>query len=146
MKRKDRYRRPTLTSSVSPARNRVFNIGSAFDSFGLVIFDYVADKAKTVSSDSSNDLLVRSIVPKRASRRMNAGVERRVGYDTSLPDAVENLMLAYYAVAVLDQKSQEPENLGLDMAKLPLAPQFKTVRIESEIFEIEDQLQWPRRK
>jgi hypothetical protein len=63
-------------------------------------------------------------------RRVDARAQRRLGYDTTVPDGGEEVVLRHDTVSVTDQKFDEIEDLRFDGYGHFPAPQFAPAGIE----------------
>jgi hypothetical protein len=72
------------------------------------------DEAEPAFVQGADQALILAGVADGAPRRADPRAERRLRDDTSLPDGVDQLVLAHHSSAVPDQVEQEVENLRLD--------------------------------
>ena len=71
--------------------------------------------------------------------------ERGIGNNTAVPDVLDQIVLAHYAVTVANEIEQKIENLRIDGDEIGAPAQFLSVDINCVIFEFIDQTIFLRR-
>src|SRR5262249_59409423 len=105
----------------------------------------VADEAKPALVQGANQGLVIAAVPERAAGRADAGAERGLRDDAALPDRLDQLVLAYDALAILHEVNDQVEHLRLDMDDRAGTPQLVPSDIDLEVGKTEIQ-EYPHAK
>jgi hypothetical protein len=98
----------------------------------------LGDEAKPAARDGPDKTLRCAVVADRAARRVYPTGERSVRDDPSVPNRLENLILADHAIAVGSQIDQKVEYLGLHMDSAPAEPELATGRVEFAALEPDD--------
>ena len=73
-----------------------------------------AHKPDALAQDGADQALLLAVVVERGAGCVDAAAQRRLGNDTSLPNAGNQVVLADNAVAVVDQILQQVKHLGFD--------------------------------
>ena len=71
-----------------------------------------------------------AVVAERPAHRVDPGRNCRFRHDQPAPDPPQEVVLADHAVAVLDEKGQQVEDLGFQVDKLGAATQFAALDVE----------------
>src|SRR5262245_15601000 len=87
----------------------------------------------------ANEALIVAAVAQRPPRSTDAGAERCVGDETTLPNCFDQLILAHDSVAMLDEVDDQIEDLRLDVNNGAGSPQFMPSYIDFEACEAEVQ-------
>ena len=86
-----------------------------------------------------NHKLLVSIVANGAPRRADAGAQRCLGDDTTLPNGLDKLVLAYNSIAIPDEVNEQIEHLWLDADNLTTSAQLMPPKIDFKLGEAEIQ-------
>ena len=70
-----------------------------------------------------------------AASDIQAGRQRRIGYNTPIPDGADEVILADDALPVADQVIEQVEDLGRDGDDVRAAMQLAPVSVERELLE-----------
>jgi hypothetical protein len=92
------------------------------------------DKADAPTEQGFDQPLFEAVIADRAARSIDPACQRGFRDGAPLPNGRKQLVLAHYALAVLDQIHQKVEDLRLDRHELSRATQFATGRIERTHF------------
>ena len=103
-----------------------------------VTFD-ITDKTKPTLMQRANETLVVAAIAERAPGRADARAQRRLRDDASLPNRLEELVLAHDSIAVADEVNKEVEHLRLDVNDRAGAPHLLSCEVDLEIGEAEIQ-------
>ena len=118
--------------------HRVFRRNSCFDRVSgrrrAVTFD-VTDETKPTLVQRANETLVIAAVAERAPGRADARAQRRLRDDASLPNRLEELVLAHDSIAVADEVNKEVEHLRLDVNDRAGVPHLLSCEVDLEIGE-----------
>jgi hypothetical protein len=96
-----------------------------------------ADEAEALAGQGSYQPLVLAIVPHRLARGIDAAGQGRFRHHPSLPDGLDEVVLADHAVAVLHQVGQQVEHLRLDLEAFLPAQELAPAGIQHMIGEVE---------
>jgi hypothetical protein len=105
----------------------------------LLTGGYLANEAEAPAWKRANENLALTSIAKCASRRIDARVHGGIGDDASLPNCIDQLLLADDAVAVLDEIGKQGENLRFHADWTVFAYEFQEFGIQSEAAESVDQ-------
>jgi len=118
--------------------HRVFQGDACFDRVSgrrsTITFD-VTDETKPTPMQRANKTLTVAAVAERAPGRADAGAQRRLRDDASLPNRLEELVLAHDSIAVADEVNKEVEHLRLDVNDRAGAPHLLSCEVDVEIGE-----------
>src|SRR6266478_8121236 len=118
--------------------HRAFQGNPCFDRVSgrrrAVTFD-VTDETKPTLVRRANEALVIAAVAERAPGRADARAQRRLRDDASLPNRLEELVLAHDSIAVADEVNKEVEHLRLDVNDRAGAPHLLSCEVDLEIGE-----------
>jgi len=98
-------------------------------------FAHGSHEADSLSRQRLDQALAVTAVADGAAGHVDAGEQRRVRDDASIPDVRNQVILADDALPVLDQIHQQVEDLGLDRHRDIAAAQFVRPHVERIIFE-----------
>ena len=98
-------------------------------------FTYCSDKAEALSRQCFDEPLFLATVTNCASSSIQAGRECCFGYDTALPDGVDQVVLADDMLPVADQVVQQVEDLWRDSNQFSAATQLAAVGVENVVLE-----------
>ena len=87
----------------------------------------------------ANESLVVAAVAECAPSSADAGAQRRLRDDASLPNRLEELVLAHDSIAVANEVNKEVEHLRLDVNDRAGAPHLLSCEVNLEIGEAEVQ-------
>ena len=96
----------------------------------------VADEAKALACDGADHGLILAAVADRLAGGVDSAGQRGFGDDAAIPDSLDQVVLADDPLAVLDQKDQEVEHLGLDGYSFAGAGQFAEVDIKHMVGKV----------
>jgi hypothetical protein len=85
--------------------------------------------------DGADHPLLAAVVAEHAPRRLDAGRERRLGYETGTPHLLEQLLLRDEPIAVGHQVADDLEDLRLDVDRSTVAPELEGLEVELDISE-----------
>ena len=108
------------------------------------ILAQLVDKAEALARNGADQPLLTAAVAESAARRVDAARHCRVGNDPSVPDRIEQIVLADDALAFAHQIVDQVEDLRFDRDQRIRAPKLAAVGIEREILKMERQ-SGPRR-
>ena len=91
---------------------------------------------KAASLNRPDEFLVFSTFTDGAPRGIDTTVQGRIGYDSSLPDMLDEFVLADHAVGVLREVDKQIEDLGLHVDRPLGTTQFAPGPIKREVAEI----------
>jgi hypothetical protein len=94
-----------------------------------------ANEAKTLSWQRLDEALFFPGIADRASGSIEAGGQRHIGHDASIPDGVHEIVFADDALPVPDQVIEQIENLRCGRNDVGTAMQLAAVGVESVILE-----------
>jgi hypothetical protein len=97
----------------------------------------LADESESALMLGANEVLIVAAVAQRPPRSTDAGAERRLGDETTLPNCLDQLILAHDSVAMLDEVNDQIEDLRLDANNRAGSPQFMPRDIDFEACEAE---------
>ena len=121
---------------------RVFQGNSCLDRVSgrrrAVTFD-VTHETKPTLMQRANETLVVAAVAERAPGRADARAQCRLRDDASLPNRLEELVLAHDSIAVANEVNKEVEHLRLDVNDRAGAPHLLSCEVNLEIGEAEVQ-------
>src|SRR5262245_346492 len=122
--------------------HRVFQDDSCFDRVSgrrrTIPFD-VTDETKPTLAQRANTRLTVAAVGERAPGRADAGTQRRLRDDASLPNRLEEFVLAHDSIAVPNEVNEEVEYLRLDVNGRAGAPHLLSCDVNLEIGKAEIQ-------
>jgi len=95
--------------------------------------NYRAHESKALAWNRSDKLLVGTSIANRLARGIDAAGQRRIRDNSPTPDLVNQVILADHSIAILEQKYQEVEDLGLDGDAPPAAAQLAQICIKCMI-------------
>src|SRR5581483_6904970 len=91
---------------------------------------HLTDEAKALARHRADQLLVAAVVVDRLAHGVDPAGQGRFGHDASVPDLVEQFVLADHAIAVLDEIEQNVEHLRLQRDALAGAAQLPPIDIK----------------
>src|SRR5215207_6600325 len=95
----------------------------------------VGDEAEPALVEGANERLIVSVVAERLARSVDPTRERRHRDDPSIPNGVEDLVLADDPLSVAEQEDEEVEDLRLDMHGRSRPTQLLARDVQLAIFE-----------
>ena len=101
------------------------------------------NEAKSSSRHRANDFLTFPIVADCASRGVHTAADRRLRYDSAVPEPIDEFILFDDLVPVFDQQSQQIERLGLYRDPRTFSAQLEQPRIQLEGTKFEYQSAFP---
>jgi hypothetical protein len=99
----------------------------------------LSNKSESTLTLRANEALIVAAVAQRPPRSTDAGAERCLGDETTLPNLLDQLILAHDSVAMLDKVNDQIEDLRLDVNNSAGTPQFMPSDIDFEACEAEVQ-------
>src|SRR5262245_11982570 len=123
--------------------HRVFQGESCFDRVSgrrsrTITLD-VTDETKPTLTQRANKTLTVAAVAERAPGGADTGTQRRLRDDASLPNCLEEFVLAHDSIAVPNEVNEEVEYLRLDVNGRAGAPHLLSCDVNLEIGEAEVQ-------
>jgi hypothetical protein len=93
------------------------------------------DKSEAPARDCLDQALGLAAIADSGAYRVDPRAQRRLGNNTSMPHRREQIVLAHHAFSVLDEISQQVEDLWLDGDQPASATELTAVSVENAIFE-----------
>jgi hypothetical protein len=90
--------------------------------------------------DGANQALLLASVADRSTRSIDPAGKRRFGHSSATPDRGQQVVLAHYTFAVIDQKQEKIENLRFDSQQPPSSAQLPPMSVNGIVFENQQQL------
>src|SRR5260370_8988419 len=116
--------------------HRAFLGNSCFDRVSgrrrAVTFD-ITEETKPTLMQRANETLVVAAVAERAPGRADARAQCRLRDDASLPNRLEQLVLAHDSIAVADEVNKEVDHLRLDVTDRAGAPHLLSCAVHLQI-------------
>ena len=101
----------------------------------LGLLPHRTDKADALARKRLDQTLRLAAVSDRPAHRVHARGQRRFRYYASLPDGLDEVVLADHPGAVADQELQKIEGLRLDRNEISSAAQLAPICVKGKIFE-----------
>ncbi len=99
------------------------------------LIPHAIDLSDEPKADAAHGAYVRlslAFVAQGAPRRADAGVDGGIRNGSAAPDDLDQLVLADNAMAVLDEASEQAENLPLEMTEFAAPPKLLTFGVKHE--------------
>ena len=101
-----------------------------------LIFRYNrSDKLQTPAGDSLDDRLLLAGVADCRSGRIGARADRAFGYDTTIPDFIDDLVAGHQHARIADQQMEQIKHLGLGFHGLAIPEKQVPVSVENTVEE-----------
>src|SRR5262245_3122850 len=93
-------------------------------------FLHVTDKTEPAAVNGADKALGGPVVAEDLARRPDAAAQCGVRNTPTVPDTLNDLVLAERALPIGDQQDQKVENLRLDGNKCPVTTHFVCIRVD----------------
>src|SRR5262249_55273396 len=110
----------------------------------LFCLPYGSDEAETPAMDGANQALLLASVADRPTRSIDPAGKRRFRHSSATPDRGQQVVLAHYTFAVINQKQEKIENLRFDSLQAPSSPQPPPMSVNGIVFENQQQFTRPQ--
>jgi hypothetical protein len=94
--------------------------------------------------DGANQALLLASVADRPTRSIDPAGKRRFRHSSATPDRGQQVVLAHYTFAVINQKQEKIENLRFDSLQAPSSAQLPPMSVNGIVFENQQQLTRPQ--
>ena len=101
--------------------------------------DDLPDESESTLTQRANEALVVAAAAERPPGSADAGPERRLRDGTTVPDCLDQLILAHDSVAMLDEVNDQLKDLRLDVNNRASSSQFLSSNLDIETGEAEVQ-------
>src|SRR5262249_33657439 len=106
-------------------------------------FLHRANEAEALARQGLYEALLLSAVADGTSRDIQPGRQRGIGYDTSIPDRIDQLILADNAIPVMNEVREQVKCLGGDGQDVRPATKLAPVNVQCVVLEEITQTQSP---
>src|SRR5262249_18962371 len=109
----------------------------------LFCLPYGSDEAETPAMEGANQALLLASVADRPTRSIDPAGKRRFRHGSATPDRGQQIVLAHYTFAVINQKQEKIKNLRFDLLQVPSSAQLPPMSVNGIVFENQQQLSVP---